>query len=142
MQHFVDSILRFIGNTKFQPFVKKLFKTDLLNDDCWAKLAKDIYDSDAIEVENPLSTLPKILSKIKKRNARLTRRLSHRQIMFKLVQQVRCGKLKATTEGEQLRIEDYAFTPAMVARWARLILIKLGFSHLHFAIYFRFSRKS
>ena len=52
-QHSVASIRFCIVTTKLQPFAEKLFKTDLLNDDRWAKLQNDTFDSDAIEVENP-----------------------------------------------------------------------------------------
>ena len=136
LQHFVASILLLIVKTKFQPYCKKLFKTDLLNDGCWAEVAKYIYDSDAIAIENPYSNFPKILNQIKMQNRRLTRRCTHREAMFKLVQQARGGKPKANTEGEQLTVEDYAFTPEMTARWARLVLIKLGCSQIYFTIYF------
>ena len=59
LQRSVTSISFCILKTKLQPFRKKLFKTDLLNDDRWAKLENDTYDSDVIEVENPYSTLSK-----------------------------------------------------------------------------------
>ena len=84
-------------------------------------LAKDIYNGDSIEFESSSTSLPKILVEIRKRHKKLTRKCTERDVMFKLVQQIRGGKPKAKN------VEDYAFTPEMAARWARLVLIKLGY---------------
>ena len=95
----------------FNPFCKKVFQTDLLNEStAISEIKENIYQGNPVDIENGKLSIEKLLGEIRKRNRKLLKKSAQRKLLFCLAQH-------RVTTVKKISFENFMDTLISASSW-------------------------